>query len=134
VRYSPGEQYHLHTDWFTSSSQASAEVGGNRASSFFVYVTADEVIGGGTSFPMLDAPSEENEEWCRWVNCDEEWEKGVTFRAVPGNAVFWENLDEKGKGLESVVHAGLPVEKGVKMGMNIWTRESGLDSRYRGDD
>jgi prolyl 4-hydroxylase len=129
VRYSTGENYRPHTDWFTSPSQTTSEFGGNRESSFFVYVAAaDDILGGGTQFPLLDAPS--GEEWCAVVNCDASWEEGVTFRPVVRNAVFWRNM-RGGEGDHRTLHAGLPVQRGWKLGMNIWTREGVLDEIYR---
>lgn len=68
------------------------------------------------------------------MDCDEPWENGVTFRPVEGNAVFWRNLDEEGRGLETMVHAGLPVVSGRKVGMNIWTREGPMSEEVRGVD
>jgi prolyl 4-hydroxylase len=70
--------------------------------------------------------------WCKFVDCDEEWENGVTFRAVEGNAVFWENLKEDGMGDERTLHKGVKVESGEKVGMNIWTREGPLSAELRG--
>jgi len=129
VHYSVGEKYHAHTDWFTSSSQTTGEFGGNRQSSFFVYVAAsDDILGGGTQFPLLDAP--EGEEWCDYVNCDAGWEEGVIFRPVVRNAVFWRNI-KGGVGDRRTLHAGLPVQRGWKLGMNIWTREGALNEKYR---
>ncbi|RWA03041.1 hypothetical protein EKO27_g12065, partial [Xylaria grammica] len=46
VKYGRGEHYHFHTDWFTSEAHASSVVGGNRQTSFFAYVAADNVTGG----------------------------------------------------------------------------------------
>jgi prolyl 4-hydroxylase len=45
------------------------------------------------------------------------------FKVVPGNAVYWENFmaDGTGRGYEETWHAGLPVRKGVKVGLNIWS-------------
>jgi len=129
VQYSRGENYRPHTDWFTSPAQTTPEFGGNRATSFFVYIAVSEDIkGGGTQFPLLDAPK--NEKWCEYVNCDAGWDEGVTFRPVPRNAVFWRNLKD-GKGDRRTLHAGLPVQKGEKLGLNIWTREGVLDQQYR---
>ncbi|KAF2801188.1 hypothetical protein K505DRAFT_319953 [Melanomma pulvis-pyrius CBS 109.77] len=131
VQYSIGENYKPHTDWFTSPAQTTPEFGGNRATSFFVYVSASEdIAGGGTQFPLLDAPS--NEKWCEVVNCDAGWDEGVTFRPIPQNAVFWRNM-KGGKGDKRTLHAGLPVQRGQKLGMNIWTREGELDGKYRSD-
>ncbi|OCK80883.1 2OG-Fe(II) oxygenase superfamily protein [Lepidopterella palustris CBS 459.81] len=131
VQYNVGEKYHAHTDWFEATSQTTAEFGGNRHSSFFVYVAADEITGGGTNFPLLDAPKDER--WCKFVNCDEPWDAGVTFRPIPRNAVFWQNLHKDGRGNRATLHAGLPLTSGSKLGMNIWTREKPLSPQYRSD-
>jgi len=97
VQYAQNQEYHAHTDWFTSPAQTTSEFGGNRLSSFFVYVYASsDIMGGGTQFPLLDVP--QNERWCDWLNCDAELEDGVVFRPVQGNAVFWRNLVEVTKG------------------------------------
>ncbi len=120
-------------------------MGGNRLSSFFVYVSVSrDISGGGTRFEGLDAPgypgphsdvheTAEGEEWCKWVNCDEPWENGVTFRPIARNAVFWVNLHGDGRGGERTLHAGLPVTSGTKLGMNIWTREGPLSKKFRGE-
>lgn len=134
VQYGQSQEFHSHTDWFTSDAQTTEEFGGNRLSSFFVYVHAsDDIVGGGTQFPLLNAPL--GEKWCKYVNCDAELEDGATFRPVEGNAVFWRNLKWNAKkgyvGDGKTVHAGLPVQRGSKIGMNIWTREKCLDKKYR---
>lgn len=138
VQYSLGETYAPHTDWFTSPLQTTPEYGGNRLSSFFVYIsTSDDIVGGGTQFPLLDAPKDER--WCQFVNCDAGWDDGVTFRPIAKNAVYWKNLrgggkDGKGRvGDRRTLHSGLPVQRGKKLGMNIWTRETELDGMYRSE-
>ncbi|KAM0324653.1 hypothetical protein ACHAQA_008044 [Verticillium albo-atrum] len=130
VRYAVGEQYHFHHDWFPEENtkehgHASVERGGNRVSSFFAYVSvSDDIAGGGTKFPKLPAP--EGDGWCKVVECDQERGEGVTFRPIEGNAVFWTNLvkgdDGEMKGDDRVLHAGLPLDKGSKLGMNLWTK------------
>ncbi|OAA62854.1 Prolyl 4-hydroxylase, alpha subunit [Niveomyces insectorum RCEF 264] len=144
VKYGPGEQYRFHTDWLARDSvkaaHATADNGGNRLSSFFVYVhlhenNTDTTTGGGTNFPLLHAPRDER--WCaeQLVNCDEPWDNGVTFRPVPGHAVFWRNLHpEDGHGDYRTLHAGLPVSTGEKIGMNIWTRQGPLNEEARGPE
>jgi len=132
VQYSRGGTYHWHTDWFESAAQTTTAAGGNRLTSFFVYVAAANITGGGTNFPVLNAPSDEL--WCDYVDCDESWENGVTFRPVPGNAVFWQNLREDGSGDPATLHAGMPVTSGAKLGMNIWTRQRPLSVELRGTD
>lgn len=132
VKYGPDEHYHLHNDWFPSA-QVAAATGGNRKSSFFAYVYArNDTTGGGTNFPYLDAfKGTVDEKWCGIVDCDEPYEKGVTFRPVEGNAVYWENLRDYGKGDQRTLHAGLPVTSGEKIGLNIWTREGPLSQEVR---
>jgi prolyl 4-hydroxylase len=132
VQYGNDERYHLHTDWFTAADRTTPDVGGNRLTSLFVYVAASNLTGGGTSFPILDQPHDER--WCEFLDCDEPWDNGVTFRPVPGNAVFWQNLMEDGAGDPATIHAGLPVTSGYKLGMNIWTRQGPLDEKFRGAD
>ncbi|KAK4182628.1 hypothetical protein QBC35DRAFT_395590 [Podospora australis] len=134
VKYGPSERYHYHTDWFTSSAHTTGQ-GGNRVSSFFAYVhVSNDTSGGGTNFPRLNPP--ESAKWCeeKIVDCDEEWENGITFLPVEGNAIYWENLGQNGRGDERTLHAGLPVLTGNKVGMNIWTREGGLPEGIRGED
>ncbi|KXX79840.1 putative prolyl 4-hydroxylase 4 [Madurella mycetomatis] len=136
VKYGPTEHYHFHTDWFTSPAHSSPSQGGNRVSSFFAYIyVANDTTGGGTNFPRLEVPTDEK--WCEKgiIDCDEPWERGVTFRPVEGNAVYWVNLlpghDRGGRrmGDERTLHAGLPVTGGGKIGMNIWTREGPVGER-----
>lgn len=118
-------------------------MGYNRLSSFFAYVDVhDEMTGGGTNFPFLNAPkpSPAGEKWCDFKDCNEPWENGVTFRPIAGNAVFWMNMIDDGTGKviligdERVLHAGLPVTSGGKVGMNIWTREESVSKDIRGVD
>ena len=96
-----------------------------------VYVDVSENIkGGGTEFPMVKMPkptsAKGSSRWCDFLVCREEGSEvgkdmGVTFRPVRGNAVFWENLGPDGRGYEETYHAGLPVTKGTKVGLNIWS-------------
>jgi prolyl 4-hydroxylase len=111
-KYGPGGHYTHHYDW-----QGAGKV--DRVSSFMVYVDAN-CTGGGTGFPRLAKPASRN--WCSWIECagDKEQE-GITFKPVRGNAVFWENLRADGTGYAETWHAGLPVETGTKIGLNIWS-------------
>ena len=122
----PTGHYSHHHDW-------SANRGGwGRVSSFRIWVddAAGSVEGGGTEFPMLEGRWD-GDEWCRFVECGdsgggreeegEERPRGTTFKVVPGNAVYWENFAPDGRGYDETWHAGLPVSKGTKVGLNIWT-------------
>lgn len=117
----------------------------NRVASFFVFLKAN-CTDGETYFPLVEPPasSVELEKWfggkvSRGVVDGEE--KGVVFRPITGNAVFWVNLGGDGVGDRRVVHAGLPVGEGEvsccigcfgswvlilfaqKIGLNIWPRK-----------
>ena len=112
-RYNVSGHYAPHYDWGSAGRDA------RRASSFMVYLRgeAEGCEGGGTEFPMLER---KGREWCEFVECDGERD-GVAFRPRKGAAVFWLNFDEEGRGVKETVHAGLPVTKGVKIGLNIWS-------------
>lgn len=99
-----------------------------RVSTFMVYVSAN-CTGGGTHFPRLDPPPSIhglNSPWCRFIDCSPKapsspLAEGITFLPIPGNAIYWENLREDGTGYPETYHAGLPVESGTKVGLNIWS-------------
>ncbi|KIW95269.1 uncharacterized protein Z519_03853 [Cladophialophora bantiana CBS 173.52] len=131
VRYHANETYDLHTDWFTSAAQTTRSHGGNRLTSFFAYVKASaDISGGGTTFPLLDAPKDER--WCEYIDCDTPFDEGVKFLPIPGNAVFWMNL-VGGRGDQRVIHSGNVVTTGEKVGLNIWTREGPLSPKLTGE-
>ncbi|OAL34854.1 hypothetical protein AYO20_05814 [Fonsecaea nubica] len=117
--YGIAGQYRDHYDWYGDANA----VGGNVASTFFVYIHAN-CTGGGTNFPRLKPPPEEEEWWCQFVDCDRPIDDGVTFKPIQGNAVYWDNLSGDGKGNPQTLHAGMPVTSGNKMGLNMWTWQS----------
>ena len=51
----------------------------------------------------------------------EQQKGGTLFKPIPGNAVYWENFAPDGRGYDETWHAGLPVKKGSKVGLNIWS-------------
>ncbi|TVY93292.1 Prolyl 4-hydroxylase [Lachnellula willkommii] len=120
-RYGVGGHYKHHYDWSGGSREA------DRVSTFMVYVDAD-CEGGGTEFPRMKMPNVEKGRWCEFLDCEKNGPEGgkgndfgVTFKAIKGNAVFWENLGSDGRGYEQTFHAGLPVLRGEKVGLNIWS-------------
>lgn len=132
VRHTPDTPApdHPQPDWFADQSYRLAENGGNRISSLHVLVhVVPDTADGGVNFPLLNAPR--GERWCDVVNCDGAWEEGVTFRPVEGNALYWENLAADGSGREEVVKRELPVTRGEKIGLNIWTRQGVLSNEIR---
>ena len=82
------------------------------------WVDGSGIKGGGTEFPALPVPA--SEEWCRFVECGGN-STGAVFKVTPGNAVYWENFAADGRGYDETWHAGLPVEEGTKVGLNIWS-------------
>jgi prolyl 4-hydroxylase len=135
VRYFSGQKYNLHTD-FWPQHQVMDDGSGrlfNRAASFFVFLRAN-CSGGETWFPKVDATySSANRpagdgDMENWYGDKVMREKrngessGVKFKPIVGNAIFWVNLNAEGEGDRRVVHAGLPVEDGEKIGLNIWPR------------
>jgi prolyl 4-hydroxylase len=122
-KYEAGGHYTYHFDW----SGDVRRHGAGRLSTFMVYLGDKGVQGGGTKFPRLRRP--DGEDWCWAVECPEdggegeeqEASMGITFKPIKGNAVYWENFRPDGRGYEETWHAGLPVESGVKYGLNIWS-------------
>lgn len=130
VRYTSGQKFDLHTDWFLKPriDDADLETGRqrlyNRVATFFVVLEANHTSGGETWFPKAGVVTPQDRR--RAGDPEPTWreheEGGLAFRAVPGGALFWINLLPNGTGDARTVHAGLPVEGGVKYAMNIWPR------------
>jgi prolyl 4-hydroxylase len=126
VRYLAGQKFNKHNDWFEKPQLTwdGRRRAWNRIASFFA-ILQDNCTGGETYFPHLrpvaripqdrtDAP----------INVWREHEDGgLLFPPIKGNALFWVNLNSKGKGDDRVEHAGLPVRDGLKTAMNIWPRQ-----------
>lgn len=118
TRYYRGQQFKPHFDWFLERSETTMRHG-NRMTTFFVILEAS-CTQCGTRFPKihLDCAGKDarlNET----IDCGDL--EGLTVRAVPGSATFWRNLHFNGTGDNRTLHAGLPPEDGVKIGLNIWT-------------
>jgi prolyl 4-hydroxylase len=104
-RYAPGEQFKGHTDYFEPGSQEYAEnakVGGNRTWTCMIYLN-EVPAGGETRFDAL----------------------GLAFKSRPGMAVVWNN-HWAGEVNPHSVHAGLPVQEGLKYVVTQWFREQPL--------
>lgn len=114
VQYQKSQEYRAHFDWGVKSAYKS-----ERDTTFFGILQAD-CKHCGTQFPEIAIDwSRENPKWCDFVECEDT--EMLTFKAIEGSAVFWRNLDEAGRGDRRVLHAGLPVKNGTKIGLNIWT-------------
>jgi prolyl 4-hydroxylase len=105
VKYKKGEQFGNHVDYFNEDEVGVLDKGGNRISTFFVYLnTLPSDAGGETEFTKL----------------------GIKSKPKKGDAVFWYNKDFKtGKMLPITEHRGNPVLiDTVKYGLNVWVRSS----------
>jgi prolyl 4-hydroxylase len=71
-----------------------------------------------------DEASEELEFWKERIEIERNDNEisGVIFKPRKGSGVFWVNLHESGFGDRRARHAGLPVQEGQKVGMNIWVK------------
>ncbi|KAF5521517.1 putative prolyl 4-hydroxylase 6 [Colletotrichum aenigma] len=122
VRYTAGQRFNVHHDWYDTFQPDRAtgrERRWNRVASFFA-ILEDECVGGETWFPKVEAVAPQDKAkdgpWRRFEK------GGLAFKPVRGNAVFWVNLHANGTGDERVVHAGLPLAEGLKTAMNIWPK------------
>lgn len=121
TRYKAGQQYKPHWDHFHDQPIPANE--SQRVTTIFAILdaTCDEC---GTRFPYLSVDwSKEDSRWCQFVDCSQ---KAMTIRPIPGNAVFWKNLNASNLGEYRTLHAGLPPLNGTKVGLNIWTREQAI--------
>ncbi|KAE8327728.1 hypothetical protein BDV39DRAFT_204744 [Aspergillus sergii] len=110
-RYQKNGFFSHHWDSFLNSP------GPDRKSTFNIFLDGN-CTGGGTHFPELPLP--DDPDLCNILDCDSKL-NGTVFKPITGNAIFWENVRSDGSRYEETIHAGLPVEEGTKIGMNIWT-------------
>lgn len=136
VRYEPGQKYDLHTDFWPERQVLKDGTRFNRLASFFVFLR-DECEGGETNFPLVEAEAvrgvkkedevdEKLEKWFKGKVARGEVDgvrQGVKFKPIQGNGIFWVNLNGEGREDWRVVHGGLPVVEGEKIGMNLWPRK-----------
>lgn len=101
-RYEPGQEYRDHCDWFdTTAAYWKEEVhrGGQRSWTAMVYLNAVE-SGGATEFRNL----------------------GISFDPQPGVLLLWNNATPEGAVNPQMLHAALPVDRGVKYVITKWFR------------
>lgn len=127
VRYTAGQRFNRHRDWYAQPQAVRKGMMGrgrswNRVASFFA-ILQDECTGGETWFPLVNATVKPDGAGAgrRFWRTHEDG--GLAFRPVAGNALFWVNLFANGTGDDRTVHAGLPLEDGLKTAMNIWPRK-----------
>jgi prolyl 4-hydroxylase len=102
-RYSVGQQFKCHHDFFYTSEAYWAEQersGGQRTWTVMVFLNEPEA-GGQTEFPHAK----------------------VKIAPKRGNLLAWNNLDPLGEPNEQSLHQGLPVAAGLKYIITKWYRE-----------
>jgi prolyl 4-hydroxylase len=103
IHYGPGDEYRAHFDWFDPALPGSAfhmKAGGQRVATIIFYLNRP-ARGGATQFP---------------------WLSGLTVAAVPGRALYFDNIDGAHVVDQRVQHAGTPVEAGEKWIVTKWLR------------
>lgn len=101
-RYLPGQQFKPHNDWFYTSEgywpQEEAR-GGQRSWTAMAYLN-DVEAGGATLFTQL----------------------GIQIEPKRGALLIWNNALPDGRPNAATLHAGTPVERGVKYIITKWYR------------
>lgn len=124
--YAASQEYKHHFDWYMEPNVKS-----NRLSTFFAILKAD-CEECGTEFPLLNgtgAAGREHGKWCEFIDCGRE---RLTTKNLEGGALFWVNVDHRGEGQHSLLHAGLPAKGGIKVGLNIWTTVGRRELKTKG--
>lgn len=110
-RYQPGQQYHLHCDYFPGQGHywpAMRVSGGQRCWTAMAYL-CDVEEGGETHFPRL----------------------GVTIPPRAGTLLMWNDMTADGSPNYDTLHAALPVVKGAKYVVTRWYRERKWEPRNK---
>lgn len=101
-RYQPGQEFQGHYDWFDSSAEywrKETLVGGQRSWTAMAWLNEVEE-GGETRFSQL----------------------GIGFPPQAGSLLMWNNARPDGSPNPDVLHAGMPVVRGVKYVITKWFR------------
>jgi hypothetical protein len=103
LRYTPGQEYRPHRDYLPPAQVVPVSAGGpgQRKATVIAYLNG-VAAGGLTQFPLLN----------------------LVVPPRPGSLLAFENLDRDGKPEPLTMHAGLPVEAGVKWICTLWIREA----------
>ena len=99
TKYNGGEFYKPHHDYFKNLKKNEKQ----RTKTIFIYLK-EPLEGGETEFPKINKK----------------------FKPSKGGAVAWTNCIKKKDGYEfreDSLHAGNPVKKGEKIGLNVWILE-----------
>ncbi|UJR17517.1 hypothetical protein I4U23_004412 [Adineta vaga] len=132
VKYTSDQEFKPHYDWFSQDDLVRSS--GQRITTFFTYLYAN-CSQGETEFLKIRFNKSAHGNFCDILICDEKSHKfGLRFRPIPGNSIFWYNVNEQGKGDPLTHHAGRPPKKdGLKIGLNTWTRSTKITVLKRKD-
>jgi prolyl 4-hydroxylase len=103
LSYEKSNEYRPHFDWFdpnVAGPRKHLERGGQRVATIVMYLS-DVEEGGGTSFPKI----------------------GLQVQPKKGCAVYFANTNAAGEVDHNTLHAGEPVERGIKYVATKWLRE-----------
>jgi prolyl 4-hydroxylase len=101
-RYLPGQQFRPHVDWFDTAAEYwpnEKHRGGQRSWTAMAFLNEVEA-GGDTHFTRL----------------------GISITPQPGALLVWNNVTPEGLPNFETMHAGTPVERGVKYVITKWFR------------
>ncbi|CAF0981365.1 unnamed protein product [Adineta steineri] len=123
VKYTHDQQFKSHYDWFPQLDLLKS--GGQRISTFFSYLQSNCSLGE-TEFLDIQFNEKLHKRFCDILICDEKSiYSGIRFRPIPGNTIFWFNIDEQGQVEYLTYHAGRPPsQNGHKIGLNTWIRQN----------
>ncbi|CAF1473482.1 unnamed protein product [Adineta steineri] len=123
VKYTSNQQMKPHFDWFTQPNLL--KNGGQRISTFITNLQANCSMGE-TEFLQIQFNKSLHEHFCDILICDDNSDKSdIRFRPLPGNSIFWSNINELKQVEHLTYHSGRPPgENGYKIELNTWTRES----------
>ena len=99
--------------------------GDQRVTTFFTYLQSN-CSRGETEFVHIKFDKNFHQRFCDILICDDKsLGSGIRFRPIPGNSIFWFNIDEKGEVDYLTYHAGRPpTQNGHKIGLNTWTHHN----------
>ncbi|UJR24562.1 hypothetical protein I4U23_005937 [Adineta vaga] len=103
VKYTSDQEYKPHYDWF--SHVDTIERSGQRITTFFTYLYSN-CLQGETEFLNIRFDKSLHGKFCDILICDKNSSQfGLRFRPLPGNSIFWFNINEQGKGDPLTYHA-----------------------------
>ena len=120
VKYRVSDHHQHYWNWWEGADYS-------RVSTLFACLACDsgesengeQCDSGATQFPNLR--NDYSPEWFDVIDCnDDNRSGGVSFKPVPGNAIFWSNVRLNNTYHRGTSHASMAVKKGQEIELNIW--------------